>query len=64
MGRKPASASNGRANTAQERKILSILGVSKTVFREQNPGIADNKYSEGTKLRELANQKDQETLLE
>lgn len=64
MGRKSTSASNGRADTALERAILSILGVSKTSFREQNPGTADNKYSEGTKLRELANQKDQETLLE
>jgi len=36
----------------------------KTAFREQNPGTADNNHSEGTKLRELANQKDQETLLE
>jgi hypothetical protein len=64
MGRKSALASNGRADTALERAIPSILGVSKTAFREQNPGTADNKYSEGTKLRELANQKDRETLLE
>lgn len=64
MGRKSALASNGRADTALERSKLPILGVSKTAFREQNPESADNKYSEGTKLRELANQKDRETLLE
>jgi len=56
--------SNGRASTALVRATLCTIGVPKLAFREQNPVTAEQQNSEGTKLRELANQKDQEALLE